>query len=162
VRGEFSTEIVHHPHNFACADYAGGMTTSSANSATSSASNDPAFVEVISLIAALEGQPRVQAEVLLLSGLGMARAELTDYGHRLPGHLHALNPVEVEEGLATLMALLSTMLEKSEQLAHTLRIQAALRILVSVETSPRSKSRHTPGQEVPNGVASPIGDQQPR
>jgi hypothetical protein len=115
------------------------MTKSGWNGAINAASDDPTFVAVISLIAALEGQPTVQGEVLLLSSLGMARAELTDYGHRVPRQLHALDPVAAEEGLTNLKLLLATMLEESTHLAHTLRIQAAQRILDAVETSPHSK-----------------------
>ena len=105
------------------------MTNRSSKSVSNAACDDPTFVLAISLIAALEGEPDIQADALLLSSLGMARAELTDYGHRVPQALSVPDASLLADGLATLRALLTTMLQESTNLAHTLRIQAAQRIL---------------------------------
>ena len=92
-------------------------------------SDDPDFIEAISLIAAMEGLPSVQEDVMILSRLGMARAELTDYGHRIPKSLRPVVTGTLDEGMSMLSGLLDRMLAASKTLAHTLRLQAAQRIL---------------------------------
>lgn len=89
----------------------------------------PDFVYAISLLAALEGAAGQDGHARALPFLGMARAELTDFGQRRPvGYL----PVRVDDlraGLAELDERITALLADSTVLRHSLRLDAARRIL---------------------------------
>ncbi|MEP9385567.1 hypothetical protein [Nocardioides sp. KR10-350] len=89
----------------------------------------PDFVYAVSLLAALEGVAGQAGHASALPFLGMARAELTDFGQRRPvGYL----PVQVDDlraGLAELEERITALLADSTVLQHSLRLDAARRIL---------------------------------
>lgn len=87
------------------------------------------FVGAVSLLAALEADTAHPGHRAVLPYLGMARAELTDFGQRRPT---VLVPVDVEDlavGLRDLDEQLALMRAHSPVLQHTLRIDAARRFL---------------------------------
>ena len=87
------------------------------------------FISAVSLLAALEADTAHPSHRTVLPYLGMARAELTDFGQRRPA---ALVPVDVEDlavGLRALDEQLALVQAHSPVLQHTLRIDAARRIL---------------------------------
>jgi len=89
----------------------------------------PDFVYAVSLIAALEGASGQEGHAMVLPYLGMARAELTDFGQRRPaGYV----PVEIDDlrsGLADLEQRLTALLAHSQVLQHSLRLDSARRLL---------------------------------
>lgn len=96
---------------------------------TATYDSNPDFVTAVSLFAALEGRCIASDSWNVLPYLGMARAELTDYGQRLPSHLDDLNDVPLTEGLDELEKVLTRMLTASEDLAITLRLRASRELL---------------------------------
>lgn len=89
----------------------------------------PEFVYAVSLLAALEGATGQPGHSAALPYLGMARAELVDYGQRRPTHYLDLNVEDFNAGLAELEQRLSAMLSASQVLQHSLRLEAARRLL---------------------------------
>lgn len=90
------------------------------------AMRDRAFVEAVSLLAALEALPS-PGRTNVLPYLGIARAELVDYGQRqVPGFVQ-VRVTDLTDGLAELDMRLDALLRASEDLQHSLRIESALR-----------------------------------
>ncbi|WP_242665075.1 MULTISPECIES: hypothetical protein [unclassified Nocardioides] len=89
----------------------------------------PDFVYVVSLLAGLEAATGREGHAGVLPFLGMARAELTDFGQRLPACYVDVPVIDLRAGLADLDRRLGTLLANSEVLQHSLRIDAARRLL---------------------------------
>lgn len=87
------------------------------------------FVYAVSLMAALEGAAGHQGHHVVLPFLGMARAELTDFGQRRPSHYVEIHVDDLHAGLADLEERLTTLLADSRLLQHSLRVDAARRLL---------------------------------
>ena len=89
----------------------------------------PEFVYAVSLLAELEAATGREGHAGVLPFLGMARAELTDFGQRLPAGYVDVPVGDLRAGLADLDWRLDRLLASSEILQHTLRIDAARRLL---------------------------------
>lgn len=89
----------------------------------------PEFVYTVSLLAALERAPGQEGHREALPYLGMARAELVDYGQRRPTLYVDVDVDEFRAGLAELEERLTAMLATSQVLQESLRLEAARRIL---------------------------------
>ncbi|MDR7254928.1 hypothetical protein J2X46_003930 [Nocardioides sp. BE266] len=89
----------------------------------------PDFIYAVSLIAALEGATGHNGHATVLPYLGMARAELTDFGQRRPAHYVPVHISDLPAGLADLDERLTALLADSPVLQHSLRIDAAQRLL---------------------------------
>ena len=89
----------------------------------------PDFNVAVSLFAALEGGCLASGASESLPYLGMARAELTDFGQRLPTHFEDTPLPSFRDGWLQLEVLLDRMLSESEDLGLTLRLDAARQIL---------------------------------
>lgn len=89
----------------------------------------PDFVYAVSLLAALECATGQKGHATLLPYLGMARAELTDFGQRRPARFDAVHVVNIRVGLADIDDRLSQLLADSDVLQHTLRIDTARRLV---------------------------------
>src|SRR5687768_508131 len=63
---------------------------------------NPDFVYAVSLLAALEATTGQDEHAMVLPFLGMARAELTDFGQRRPSHYVPVEVGELRSGLADL------------------------------------------------------------
>ena len=87
----------------------------------------PDFVYAVSLIAALETAPAAGHVVRPL--LGMARAELTDFGQRRPAHYVEVTVTNIHAALVELEERLIALRAGSQMLQHSLRADAALRLL---------------------------------
>jgi len=89
----------------------------------------PDFVYALSLLAALEGASGERGHREALPFLGMARAELVDFGQRRPTHYV---DVEIEDFPASLRELeerLTALFSDSLVLQHTLRVDSARRLV---------------------------------
>lgn len=89
----------------------------------------PDFVYAVSLLAALEDATGQDGHSMVLPFLGMARAELTDFGQRRPAHYVPVHIGDLRSGLANLEQNLTTLLADSQVLQHTLRLDSTLRLL---------------------------------
>ena len=89
----------------------------------------PDFVYAVSLLAALEGATGEDGQGEALPFLGMARAELVAFGQRSPADYVDVEIDDFHAGLAELEERLTAMLTSSEALQHTLRVDAACRLL---------------------------------
>jgi hypothetical protein len=89
----------------------------------------PDFVYAVSLLAALEGATGEDGQGEALPFLGMARAELVAFGQRRPTDYVDVEIHDFHAGLAELEERLTAMLTSSEVLQHTLRVDAARRLL---------------------------------
>ena len=89
----------------------------------------PDFVYAVSLLAALEDATGQEGHAMVLPFLGMARAELTDFGQRRPARYVPVQIGDLRSGLADLEQRLTTLLTDSQVLQHTLRIDSARRLL---------------------------------
>ncbi len=89
----------------------------------------PDFVYAVSLLAALEGATGQEGHREALPYLGMARAELVDYGQRRPTYYVDVCVDDVRAGLAELEERLTVMLATSQLLQQSLRVEAARRLL---------------------------------
>ena len=89
----------------------------------------PDLVYAVSLIAALEGAIDHHGHGLVLPFLGMARAELTDFGQRRPANYVPVEIDDLRSGLADLEQRLATLLADSQVLQHSLRLDAPRRLL---------------------------------
>jgi hypothetical protein len=84
------------------------------------------FVYAVSLLAALEGATGHEGHAVVLPFLGMARAELTDFGQRRNTYYVDVEVDELRSCLAGLEERLTALLVTSEALQQTLRVDAAL------------------------------------
>lgn len=89
----------------------------------------PDFVYAVSLLAALEGATGQDGHAVVLPFLGMARAELTDFGQRRPAHFVPVQIGDLRSGLADLEQRLTALLADSHVLQHSLRLDSARRLL---------------------------------
>lgn len=89
----------------------------------------PDFVYAVSLLAALEDATGQEGHAMVLPFLGMARAELTDFGQRRPEHYVPVQIGDLRSGLADLEQRLTALLADSQVLQHTLRLDSARRLL---------------------------------
>ncbi len=89
----------------------------------------PDFVYAVSLLAALEDATGHDGHRIVLPFLGMARAELTDFGQRRPAHYVPVQIGDLRSGLADLEQRLTALLADSQVLQHTLRLDSARRLL---------------------------------
>lgn len=83
----------------------------------------------VSLVAAMEGATDLDGHSALLPYLGMARAELTDFGQRRVTNYLAVGITDLHAATVELEWLLTAMLSKATVEQHRLRIEAALRYL---------------------------------
>ena len=79
----------------------------------------PDFVYAVSLLAALEGATGHDGHAVVLPFLGMARAELTDFGQRRNAYYLEVEVGELRSGLAGLEKRLTALLVTSEELQQT-------------------------------------------
>ncbi|GAW52547.1 MULTISPECIES: hypothetical protein [unclassified Nocardioides] len=91
--------------------------------------SSPDFVYVISLIAALIGATGHPEQRRAAPFLGMAEAELVDFGQRRPTHYVAIQIDDFRASLAELEDRMTALMTDSQILQHTLRIDSALRFL---------------------------------
>ena len=89
----------------------------------------PDFVYAVSLLAALEAATGQDGHGLVLPFLGMTRAELTDFGQRRPTHYVPVQVGDLRAGLTELEQRLTELLADSQVLQHSLRLDAARRLL---------------------------------
>ena len=89
----------------------------------------PDFLYAVSLLAALEDATGQEGHAMVLPFLGMARAELTDFGQRRPAHYVPVQIGDLRSGLADLEQRLTALLADSQVLQHTLRLDSARRLL---------------------------------
>ena len=89
------------------------------------------FVRAVSTIAAMEGATDLAGHSALLPYLGMARAELTDFGQRRVTRYLAVGVTDLHTAAINLEQLLTAMLSSTTVEQHRLRIEAALRYLRS-------------------------------
>lgn len=89
----------------------------------------PDFVYAVSLLAALEGATGQDGHAMVLPFLGMARAELTDFGQRRPARYTPVHVGDLRSGLADLEERLTALLADSQVLQHSLRLDSARRLL---------------------------------
>ncbi len=89
----------------------------------------PDFVYAVSLLAALEGASDQSEHARVLPFLGMARAELTDFGQRRPAGYVPVQVGDWRAGLDELEQQLTALLADSPALQHSLRLDAARRLL---------------------------------
>ena len=100
------------------------------------------FVYAVSLLAALEDATEQDGHAMMLPLLGMARAELTDFGQRRPARYIPIEIGDLQSGLADLERRLTALLADSKVLQYSLRLDAALRTLRRgvIDASPASVS----------------------
>ncbi|ABL79332.1 MULTISPECIES: hypothetical protein [unclassified Nocardioides] len=89
----------------------------------------PDFVYAVSLLAALESATGQEGHAMVLPFLGMARAELTDFGQRRPARYVPVQIGDLRSGLADLEQRLTALLAHSHVLQHSLRLDCARRLL---------------------------------
>lgn len=89
----------------------------------------PDFVYAVSLIAALEGATGQDGHAMVLPFLGMARAELTDFGQRRPRAYVHVEIDDLRSGLTDLEQRLAALLTDSQVLQHSLRLDSARRLI---------------------------------
>ncbi len=89
----------------------------------------PDFVYAVSLLASLEDATGQDGHAIALPFLGMARAELTDFGQRRPAHYVPVQIGDLRSGLADLEQRLTALQADSQVLQHTLRLTSARRLL---------------------------------
>lgn len=90
---------------------------------------NPDFVYAVSLLAALEGATGEKGHAGVLPFLGMARAELTDFGQRRLDHYLAVQVGDLRSGLVDLERHLSALQANSQVLQHSLRLDSARRLV---------------------------------
>jgi hypothetical protein len=96
---------------------------------------EPDFVYAVSLLAALEGATGQAGHHAALPFLGMARAELVDYGQRRPSHYLDVEVGDFHDGLVELDGRLALLRASSPVLQETLRIEAARRLVRQAMTA---------------------------
>ncbi len=105
------------------------MSAASTVSTDSVYDETPEFVYAVSLLAALEAATGLAGHTTVLPFLGMARAELTDFGQRRPIRYDAAHIDYLGSGLAELDQCFTALLAQSQGLQHSLRTESALRLL---------------------------------
>jgi hypothetical protein len=85
----------------------------------------PDFCNAVSLLAAIEGASGRAGHEEALPFLGMARAELVDFGERRPAQLVDIAVVDVPAGLRELDTRITTLLADTHALQLSLRLDAA-------------------------------------
>ena len=80
-------------------------------------------------MAALENAVGRDGHAVVLPFLGMARAELTDFGQRRPAHYVSVTVSDLRSGMVDLEGRLTALLADSVVLQHSLRLDSALRLL---------------------------------
>lgn len=85
-------------------------------------------MEAVSVCAELEALCAATGPSRVLSYIGMARCELTEYGARLPASYQVLNVLSIDEGLRHLDRLLTALLQDAD-LAFALRLHEAREIV---------------------------------
>jgi len=87
---------------------------------------------------------------MVLPFLGMARAELTDFGQRRPARYIPIQIGDLHSGLADLERCLTALLAASMELQHSLRINAALLTLRRgvIDAHPSSVGPRNGGERV--------------
>lgn len=91
--------------------------------------SSPDFVYAVSLLAALEDATGQDGHAMVLPFLGMARAELTDFGQRRPARYVPVHVGDLRTALADLEERLTALLANSQVLQHSLRLDSARRLL---------------------------------
>lgn len=89
----------------------------------------PDFVYAVSLLAALETATGTEGHATALPFLGMARAELTDFGQRRPAHYVPVPVDDLRAGMDELEQRLTALLDRSPRLQDSLRLDSARRLL---------------------------------
>jgi len=89
----------------------------------------PDFVYAVSLLAALESATGQEGHATVLPLLGMARAELTDFGQRRPERYVPVQIGDLRAGINELEQRITTLLDHSPVLQHSLRLDSARRLL---------------------------------
>lgn len=89
----------------------------------------PDFVHAVSLLAALEDATEQDGHAIVLPYLGMARAELVDFGQRRPDRYVTVHVEDLRAGMVDLDERLTALLAGSQVLQHSLRINAARLLL---------------------------------
>lgn len=89
----------------------------------------PDFVYAISLLAALESATGQEGHATVLPFLGMARAELTDFGQRRPERYVPVQVSDLRAGMDELEQRITALLDHSPVLRHSLRLDSARRLL---------------------------------
>ncbi|GAA1142648.1 hypothetical protein [Ornithinicoccus hortensis] len=87
------------------------------------------LIHALSLLAALEEATDLEGHAAALPYLGMARAELTDFGQMRVERYVPMAVSDLHGGLRELEDRLKTLLAKTGVPQHRLRIEAALRLL---------------------------------
>ena len=90
----------------------------------------PDFVYAVSLLAALESATGAEGHATVLPFLGMARAELTDFGQRRPQHYVPVPVGDLRAGMDELEERISALLNHSPVLQYSLRLESARRLLL--------------------------------
>jgi hypothetical protein len=89
----------------------------------------PDFIYAVSLLAALEAATGQDGHRVVLPFLGMARAELTDFGQRRPTQYVPVEVADLPSGLVDLEERLTALMADSRVLQHSLRVDSARRLL---------------------------------
>jgi len=89
----------------------------------------PDFVYAVSLLAAIESVTGQEGHASVLPFLGMARAELTDFGQRRPVYYLPIQVRDLRTGMDELDQRITALLDRSQVLQHSLRLDAARRLL---------------------------------
>ena len=89
----------------------------------------PDFVYAVSLLAALESATGHTGHTTVLPFLGMARAELTDFGQRRPERYVPVAVGDLRAGMDELDLRITALLDHSPVLQHSLRLDSARRLL---------------------------------
>lgn len=89
----------------------------------------PDFVYAVSLLAALESATGQDGHAAVLPFLGMARAELTDFGQRRPERYVPVQVGDLRAGLDELEQRITALLDHSPALQHSLRLDSVRRLL---------------------------------
>jgi hypothetical protein len=86
-------------------------------------------VEAVSLAAAIERATGLPGYEAVLPLIGMARAELTDFGQRRQKHYVPMKVDDVTTAVGELEDRVAALLVNSQDLQHSLRLDAALQLL---------------------------------
>lgn len=105
------------------------MVALTSDEANDGCDSSPGFLQAMSLLAALERAKEQDGHARMLPFLGMARAELTDFGGRRPERYIPIQIGDLNGGLADLERCLNALMSGSMDLRQSLRIDAALRTL---------------------------------
>lgn len=85
------------------------------------------FCYTVSLVAAIEGATDLPGHAEVLPFVGMARAELVDFGQRQPARLWEVELVDIRGSMSELQGRVAALMTASPVLQQTLRLDAAQR-----------------------------------